>query len=470
MVGAATPAQAQTLQWVRQFGTAAHDIGYTVTTDTTGNIYVGGVTRGALPAQTSAGNGDAFVARFDASGGVIWVRQFGTSQEDGIVESATDAAGAVFVAGFTGGQTSIAGTTGLLAKYDSAGNRLWTREFTAAGFSTSAIDVDTDAAGNVYVLLNMGNVSGQQWSLAKYTAEGAPLWSRPLDASLNPTRLATDTSGHVYLVGRTASDAFVAQYDDLGNQVWVRPFGTPSLDTATDVATNALGDVYVVGLQDGYDLEASFIARYDAAGDQNWVRTFTADDFAPWAMAVTADDEGNTFIGGFVWGTFGGEPTAGRFDAFVVQYDRAGTQGSVRLFGTSETEDVRGISVDSSGNIHVAGTTDGTFPGEIHQGVGDVFLARLTLPQVGLSGRITEAMSTLAGLGLAHDIQRSLAAKLAAAQRAADAGSNSAACGPLNAFANEVSALAGKKLTADQAALLRSAIGLALSAGACTSR
>lgn len=467
LVLAAVPADAQTLQWVRQFGSAQHDAASAVTTDAAGNIYVGGVTRGALPTQTSAGNGDAFLARYDSSGSVVWFRQFGTTQEDGIRAVATDLAGHVYVAGFIGGATSIAGTAGLLAKYDAAGNQLWLRQFGAAGFSTTAIDADTDPAGNVYVLVNMGNVFGQQWALAKYTPAGEQLWSRPIAAPLEPLRLATDTSGQVYIVGRIAIDAFVAKYDDSGNQVWLRQFGTPSLDVAQDVATNALGDVYVIGLQDGYDLEASFIAQYDGAGNQQWMRSFTADSLAPWAMAVAADDHGNAFVGGFVWGTFAGEPTAGRFDAFVLHYDRAGTQQAVRLFGTSEAEDVRGIAVDLAGNIYVAGSTDGTFPGETHLGASDAFLARLTLPHASLADRIGDARTTLAGMAIPDGIRRSLDAKLAAAQRAAEAGDNSAACGPLTAFANEVSAEDGKKLTADQAALLRSVLSAALAGGGC---
>lgn len=466
MMGIA-PAQAQTLQWVRQFGTAAHDAADAVTTDAAGNIYVAGVTRGVLPTQTSAGNGDAFVARYDPSGGSVWVRQFGTTGEDGILAAATDAAGNLYLAGFIGGETSIRGTDGLLAKYDSAGNQLWVRQFGPPDFSTSAVDVDTDPAGNVYVLGRMGNLFGQAALLAKYTPAGDQLWSHPMSAPLDPSHLATDTAGHVYVVGRTGTDAFIAQYDEVGSQVWLRQFGTPSQDLPQGVATNALGDVYVVGLQDGYDLEASFLAQYDAAGNQNWVRSFTADSFAPWAMSVAADAEGNAFVAGFVWGTFGGEATAGQFDAFVLQYDRAGTERWVRLFGTPDQERVSDVAVDGAGNVYVSGTTPGTFAGETSSGASDAFLARLTIPQVSIPGRISDTRTTLAAMTLADGIRRSLDAKLATALRSAEAGNMNATCGPLTAFANEVSAQDGKQLTSGQAVLLRGAVGMALAEAGC---
>ena len=461
------PSEGQTVQWLRQFGTPAHDAAAAVSTGASGIIYVGGVTRGALPTQTSAGNGDAFVARYDLSGEVIWVRQFGTTLEDGIAAAATDAAGNVYVGGFIGGTTSIAGTSGLLAKYDSTGNQIWMRQFGASGFSTAVADLDTDTAGNVYLLSRAANIFGQESFLTKYSSVGDQLWSRPVDDALEPTRLATDTSGFVYIVGRSSVDAFISQYDELGNEVWLREFGTASADLPQGVATDALGDVYVVGLQDGYDLEASFLAQYDAAGNQNWLRSFTAETFAPWSMTVTADTDGNALVAGFVAGTFAGESSAGNFDAFVLQYDRSGNEGWVRQFGTSSSDDVRSIAVDLAGNIYVAGSTLGTFAGETALGSTDAFLAHLVPASVTSDDPVAATRAVLAGMALPDGIRRSLDAKLATALRAADANRISAICGPLTAFANEVFAQDGKKLTSEQATLLRSAIAIALSEVGC---
>ena len=47
MMAAPAPAEGQTLQWVRQLDTAAHDFANAVTTDASGSIYLAGATRGA---------------------------------------------------------------------------------------------------------------------------------------------------------------------------------------------------------------------------------------------------------------------------------------------------------------------------------------------------------------------------------------------------------------------------------------
>jgi len=49
-------------------------------------------------------------------------------------------------------------------------------------------------------------------------------------------------------------------------------------------------------------------------------------------------------------------------------------------------------------------------------------------------------------LGLPHGIERSLLAKLDAAERAVDAGNRKAGCGILNAYINEAEAQGGHKL------------------------
>src|SRR2546427_11000644 len=83
--------------WPRQFGTSHFDQANGIALDASG-VYVSGLTWDALPGQTSAGSGDAFLRKYDASGNVVWTRQFGSSAVDQAYEIAVDASGA-YVAG-----------------------------------------------------------------------------------------------------------------------------------------------------------------------------------------------------------------------------------------------------------------------------------------------------------------------------------------------------------------------------------
>jgi hypothetical protein len=67
---------------------------------------------------------------------------------------------------------------------------------------------------------------------------------------------------------------------------------------------------------------------------------------------------------------------------------------------------------------------------------------------------ITRLVADVQGLGLPHGIERSLLAKLEAAQRNLDAGHLEAACGSLGAYSNQVHAQSDHTLSGDQAAAL----------------
>jgi hypothetical protein len=84
-----------------------------------------------------------------------------------------------------------------------------------------------------------------------------------------------------------------------------------------------------------------------------------------------------------------------------------------------------------------------------------------------VSERLAEARTALAALSIADRLRRSLDQKLVSAQQSAQDGNMNATCGPLTAFANEVSAQDGKALTSEQAAVLRNAISLARAAANC---
>ena len=98
-------AEAQQRIWLGQFGTSAQDFRWHHT-----GCWRGVSCRGAdqrQPLLRQSAHSDAFLARFDRNGAMIWVRQFGAG--DGLCDFAgRDPAGGVVVAGFT--QGNMAGT------------------------------------------------------------------------------------------------------------------------------------------------------------------------------------------------------------------------------------------------------------------------------------------------------------------------------------------------------------------------
>ena len=244
--------------WIRQFGTSSTDTAYGIASDGAGGMLVAGFTRGSLGGP-NAGGDDAFLARYDGAGERLWIRQFGTGGNDTATALAPDRAGGVLVAGWTSFNHAF------LARYDAAGERLWIRQF-GTGYPWG---LAPDGAGGVLVAgytegsLGGPNAGGLDAFLARYNSAGEQLWIRQFGTSRNEFayRLAPDGAGGVLVAGETQGslagpnaggrDAFLAHYDSTGNQLWIRQFGTSADDVALAPATDGAGGVMVAGQTGG---------------------------------------------------------------------------------------------------------------------------------------------------------------------------------------------------------------------------
>ena len=117
-----------TSTWTKQLGTSRNDYGKGVTTDSSGNIYVTGTTGGGLDGNTSSGSDDIFLVKYDSSGTKQWTKQLGNhfkyEHGNGVT---TDSSDNIYVTGYTSGgldgNTSSGESDIFLVKYDSSGTK-----------------------------------------------------------------------------------------------------------------------------------------------------------------------------------------------------------------------------------------------------------------------------------------------------------------------------------------------------------
>jgi len=134
---------------------ATHDFANGVVTDSSGNVYVTGGTKGGLDGNTSAGNTDLFVLKYNSSGTKQWTKQLGSSGRDSANAIAIDSSGNLYVAGITYGgldwNTNSGANDLFVVKYNSSGTKQWTEQLGTPS-SDAANAVATDSSGNVYVV------------------------------------------------------------------------------------------------------------------------------------------------------------------------------------------------------------------------------------------------------------------------------------------------------------------------------
>lgn len=383
---------AQTPIWVRQFGSTFDDYARAAAPDGAGGVYVSGW-------GPNAGYSDAWLARHDSSGNPIWIRQVGTSNHDEAHAAATDGTGGVYVSGHTWGNLGgpNAGNADVwLARFDSAGNQTWIRQLGTIN-DDRAFAAAPDGSGGVYFSGDTGgNFAGQQggqgsvW-LARYDSAGNQAWIRQFGGLSwsSAAAAASDGAGGVYLSGLTHgglggpnvgnADAWLARYDGAGNQIWVRQVGTPDEDIASAAAADGTGGVYISGHTNGslggpsVGSRDAWLARYDVAGNQIWIRQVgtPVDDLA---RAVVLTDAGGAYLSGLTRGSLGGA-NAGSYDAWVARYDAAGHQTWIRQFGGFNFDSADAASTDGLGGMYVCGESRNNLGGPI-VGTGIVWLAR----------------------------------------------------------------------------------------------
>jgi hypothetical protein len=201
--------------WVKQFGTSSEDHSTGISAEKNGNVYVTGYSNGSLPGNSNLGNNDAFVVKYDASGNQIWVKQFGTSGEDRASGIVTDSSGNVYVSGYSSGtlpgNKNLGSNDAFIAKYNATGTQLWIKQFgTSSDDYAKGISIDT--SGNIYVtgysngsLPGNKNLGSNDAFAAKYDANGNQLWIKQFGTSSDDyaNGISADNRGNVYFGGYT---------------------------------------------------------------------------------------------------------------------------------------------------------------------------------------------------------------------------------------------------------------------------
>jgi hypothetical protein len=206
--------------------------------------------------------------------------------------------------------------------------------------------------------------------------------------------VGTATFGGTTIASVGGADIFVAKYTPGGSLIWVTSAGGANNDAGWGVATDAVGNVLVVGyFTSAADFNGTrltslggddiFVAKYDPSGDLLWV-TSAGGTSIDRARGIATDATGNVIVAGYFNGsaTFDSTPVtgAGDNDAFVAKYDAAGNFQWVRSAGGIGDDQAWRCGVDGSGNIVVTGrfTLTASFGSTqvTSAGMRDIFVAK----------------------------------------------------------------------------------------------
>jgi len=256
--------------WERTLSASVANYVGSIAADKDGNVYVTGETAGVVDGNVNAGMYDMYLAKYDTSGNKQWTRQLGTPEDENGQGVAIDSANNVYIVGGTGGYFDgqiNSGQTKFLVKYDSSGNKLWSKLFDGGLYSSSGIVIDK--SDNIYVAGSVSSIDlndqAEVGFVSKFNTSGDLQWTQKLGGPswyAQCNAIALDHNGNVVVTGAaygaagsdtpTANmDAFVAQYNSSGTQIWFTLFSTPSNDIGYAIAVDSNNYIYVTGTTDG---------------------------------------------------------------------------------------------------------------------------------------------------------------------------------------------------------------------------
>ena len=256
------------------------------------HLLVAGRASGTIDGQAQVGVGDAFLSKRDSTGALVWTRVVGTTTTDSGEGTAFDSAGNAYLVGYTAGSmpafTSAGGFDLFVARYDANGNQTLLKQWGTSSFDF-AYNVKVDGSGNIYLTgQTVGDLSGQTNNgridafLTKLDSSGSVLWTRLLGGTGDDTstELVLDAAGRVWIGGYSDSafaghsgdgsaDAFVAEYDGDGNLLNTAFWGTAGDDRITGMAAAPDGSVSVRGFTD------DTLGMASAGGKDAWAASLT---------------------------------------------------------------------------------------------------------------------------------------------------------------------------------------------------
>jgi len=319
--------------WTRMLGSAGSASGTSLALNPTGGVVIAGSTTADLATTAVAdGNTDTFVAKYDANGNQTWVKQLQTLNQNQAASVSVDASGNVYIGGqVTGvigkGQTKIGGNDAYVAKLDTKGNLVYEQQFgTTANDAVAA--TATAADGSLYV----ASTQNGHAIVAKYAngdATSAPVWQEDLGDLQNGGAIGglTVSGGQVYVSGTTqnanltaggaasianassgGSDAFVFALTDQGATAapqFVSYVGTSAIDKGGAVTVGGDGTVYLTGSTTGTfagqnrniaNVSNSFAASLSATGAVNWTKQYGGQDGISSGAGIAVDTSGSSVL------------------------------------------------------------------------------------------------------------------------------------------------------------------------------
>ena len=246
-------------------------------------------------------------------------------------------------------------------KYNSVGDSLWVKTYIPPQYTPSAIDLQLDISGNVYIVGQTATSSTQDdILLIKYSSNGNLLWTasynNPSNTNDQAASMDIDPSGNVIVAGNTYIGAvyklLTVKFSSAGSLLWSKILSPVNSNNvySRNLKSDASGNIFVTYDYRNFSNQYFWaILKYNANGDTLWLRQNTSN-FG--AIDSKVDRNGNLLIAGF--------SGSGSIDYSIFKYSSTGSlMWSASYNSPTNSDDYTvSLALDTSGNAFITGRSE----------------------------------------------------------------------------------------------------------------
>jgi len=360
----------------RSFGSTDMDEGNAIAIDPSGNIILAGSFSGVITignkSFTSNGERDIFIAKFDSMGSLIDAKAFGSTGFDRVQGMAVNQNGDIIITGYYSGVINFGGVALnnfgekdiFLVKFNNNLDHIFSRGF---GSTSNDEGIAVAVDNNLNIILtgsfsNTINLGGENLSsggctdvfLAKFDNSGNHLWSKSYGSSVAtngcdmPTSIVIDKEDNIYLTGS---------------------FGIRINFGLEDLITKGSSDIFIANID-----KTGKTMRSISLGTTGFDLGFSIKLNSSNEIVLSAGIYGNLTLNGKE------HISKGQMDILLVKYDSGLNIIDSQSFG-SIYNDAATITLDSEDNIILTGSSSGIIKFGDEQltnyGAEDIILVKL---------------------------------------------------------------------------------------------
>ncbi|MEZ4910781.1 MAG: SBBP repeat-containing protein [Saprospiraceae bacterium] len=355
------------LIWSTYVGGNGDDYGQAITIDRNGFVIITGLTFSDREISTSGvhqqnygGGGDAFIAKMTADGNLVWQSYFGGEAFDFANDVETDQAGNILCTGWTMSTTQIASTNAL--RSINAGNEdIFIAKFDPAGQRTwSTYYGGSEAERGLQIGVDINN---------SIIISG---WVQSPDQFNTP-------DAHQPNYGGGTSDNFILKLSESGLLQWATYYGGTANEYIDAMYVNEAGEIFVAGASDSdagiaaagaFQVARSgdfdiFVGKFSASGVRQWA-TYYGGEGIENVYKLIQKPNNDLVLTGFTNSNEMATPDSyqaniqGGFDIILANFGESGQLQNAIYFGGPQDDFGYGVVTDRSDNIYIVGYTNGS--------------------------------------------------------------------------------------------------------------